>query len=127
MMTGVSPAPALAAGAHFKTLYETPRHIKAQACQYYAKSSSGPTIWKVRWRADARRASVGGSVQFHDTGGRGACTSSWEPVSRGKVSRKVTTAFLPDETHAVIYMRLGTKYGTSKWGVGRYIDALPTC
>jgi hypothetical protein len=126
MMMGASQAPAMAATT-FKTLYETPRHIKLQACQYQHKNSQGYTVWSVLWRADARKATVGGSVQFHNGGGRAAYTSGWVPFSKGKLSATKSTGFLPDETDAVVYLRAKTKYGTSKWSAGRYIDALPTC
>jgi hypothetical protein len=126
VMTGLAQAPATAATNHFTTLYETPRHIKAQACQYPYKNAQGYYIRSVRWRADARSASLGGSIQFHNSGGRGAYTSGWVGFRKGSVSKVTSTGFLQNEA-ATMYLRIKTSKGTSKWSKGRAITSLPHC
>jgi hypothetical protein len=126
VMTGLAQAPALAATNHFATLYESPRHIKAQACQLPYKNSQGQYIRAVRWRADARSATLGGSVQFHNTGGRGAYTSGWVGFKKRSVSKVTSTYFLQNEA-ATVYLRIKTSHGTSKWSKARAITSLPVC
>ncbi len=125
VMSGLVQAPASAA-THYSTMYTSGGGIKLQACQLPYKNSQGYYVRAVKWRADARSASLGGSIQFHNTGGRGAYTSSWVGFKKGAVSKVTSTYFLQDEA-ATVYLRVKTKNGSSKWSKGRAITSLTHC
>jgi hypothetical protein len=125
VMTGLIQAPASAA-THWQVLYQTPRHVKAEACRTPVYTSHGHQTRAVKWRGDARTASLGGAVQFHNSGGIGAWASDWVGVSKGKVSKVTTTYFLANEA-ATIQMRVRTSKGTSKWSAGKAITSLTLC
>jgi hypothetical protein len=119
-------APASAAATHWGVLFESGHHIKAEACRTPVYTSNGHQTRAVKWRGDARSASIGGAVQFHNSGGIGAWASDWVSVSKGKVSKVTTTYFLASEA-ATIQMRVKTANGTSKWGAGKAITSLTLC
>jgi hypothetical protein len=122
----LAQAPALAA-THWQVLHETKRHVKAEACRTAVYTSAqGHRTRAVRWRGDARSASTGGSVQFHNGGGLGPYTSGWVSTARGRTSKVTTTYFLASEA-ATIQMRVRTAYGTSRWSPARAITSLALC
>jgi hypothetical protein len=126
VMAGLAQAPASAA-THWQVLYQTPRHVKAEACRTAVYTSSqGHRVRAVKWRGDATAASLGGAVQFHNSGGIGAYTSGWVSMAKGKVSKVTSTYFLANEVVS-IQMRVKTSKGTSKWSAGRSIGSLPIC
>jgi hypothetical protein len=126
-LAALSQAPAVAAANHWQVLYETPRHVKAEACRTPVHTTSqGHKSRAVRWRGDARSASLGGSVQFHNNGGIGPFTSGWVGVTKGKTSKITNTYFLANEA-VTIQMRVKTAKGTSKWSARRSINSLRLC
>jgi hypothetical protein len=118
-------APASAA-THWGVLYQSPRHIKAEACRTAVYTSNGHQTRAVKWRGDATAASLKGAVQFHNSGGIGAWASDWVSVPKGKVSKVTTTYFLANEA-VTIQMRVKTVNGTSKWSAGKAITSLTLC
>jgi hypothetical protein len=118
-------APASAA-THWQVLYQTPRHVQAEACRTPVYTSNGHQTRAVKWRGDATAASLGGAVQFHNNGGIGAFTSDWVGVAKGKVSKVTSTYFLANEA-VTIQMRVKTSKGTSKWSAAKPITSLTVC
>src|SRR4051812_13099724 len=58
VMAGLAQAPASAA-THWQVLYQTPRHVKAEACRTAVYTSSqGHRVRAVKWRGDATAASL---------------------------------------------------------------------
>jgi hypothetical protein len=125
MTTALAQAPASAA-THWQVLYQTPKHVKAEACRTPVYTSNGHQTRAVKWRGDATAASLGGAVQFHNNGGIGAFTSDWVSVAKGKVSKVTSTYFLANES-VTIQMRVKTSNGTSKWSAPKSITSIALC
>jgi hypothetical protein len=125
--TMLAPAPAYA-DFKWQTIYETHRHIKAQACRTDPFTNpQGYEIKAVRWRGNARQASLGGAVQLRTISDRfGRYRSPWTRVREGKVSPVTRTHFLVSETVS-IKMRVRSSNGIGKWSKAYSLESIKHC
>jgi len=127
LVVAMATAPAQAAGA-WRTLHQTPRHVKAQACKEWFGKSAGASAEKwIDTRGDTRGASTGARFDVtYDLDGLKVHYGWMKPVPRGVVKRQAGQWEPRDKTIRV-KMRIRTAYGTSGWSRWYSFKELPTC
>ncbi|HEX7738246.1 MAG TPA: hypothetical protein VF426_01215 [Marmoricola sp.] len=115
------------AARSWKNLYVTARHVKAQACRLTRTSEREHLV---AYGADARKAAVAGSVQLKIKltpyqPGQNYIRPRWLPFRAHAMSADIV-GFSSDR-RAKVFMRVRTKYGTSRWSRGFWWSSLPWC
>lgn len=125
--TMLAPSPAYA-DYQWQTVYESVRHLKAQACRTDPYiNHQGYELKAIRWRGNARDAELRGAVQLRTISDRfGRWRSGWEKVRAGKVSAPTKTSFLASETVSV-KLRVRSENGIGKWSKAYSLDAIRHC
>jgi hypothetical protein len=125
--TLLAPAPAYA-DYKWETVYETVRHLKAQACRTDPYTNpQGYEVRAIRWRGNARSAELAGAVQLRTISDRfGRWRSSWVRVRAGRVSAPTKTHFLVSETVS-IRLRIRSENGIGRWSRAHTLDSLRHC